>query len=131
MKMRFSLAVVVVLVGISVSGLAQQKIRVKRSPPDRTAKKMTAPMGKSAGVGTSSAANSKDLQALEHQTARSSVPRSTAKKTPGAAAVKPVQVKDKASPPINLGGGGGAKGSGLTRQNSNPYKGRLKQKYGR
>lgn len=129
MKTRFCLAVAVALLVISVSGMAQQKIRVKHTPPDKTARKTVAPIGKTPGTGLSTNANSKDLQALERQTAKSSAPRSGGKKTPGAAAMKPI--KDKPNPPINLGGGGGANASGLSRQNSNPYKGRLKQKYAR
>jgi hypothetical protein len=127
--MRFSLVVALLLVGISASGVAEEKFKVKHTPPDKTAKKTTAPMGKSASVGTSTAANSKDLQALEHQTAKSSMPRTAGKKSAGAASVKPI--KDKPNPPINLGSGGGASGGGSGRQGSNPYKGRLKQKYGR
>jgi len=126
--MRFSLVVAVLLVGISATGVAQEKFRVKHTPPDKTAKKTTVPLGKSS-VGTSTGANSKDLQALEHQTAKSSMPRTAGKKPAGAAAIKPI--KDKPNSPINLGSGGGASGGSLGRQSANPYKGRLKQKYGR
>lgn len=125
--MRFSLAIAVLLVGLSASGMAeQQKFKVKRTPPDKT-KKATVPAPRS-GVGSSGGANSKDLQALEHQTAKSSAPRTAGKKSAGAAAIKPI--KDKPNPPINLGSGGGASGGGAAR-GGNPYKGRLKQKYGR
>lgn len=125
--MRLSLVVAVLLVGLSASGMAQQqKFKVKRTPPDKT-KKSTVPLPKS-GTGASGGANSKDLQALEHQTAKSSAPRATGKKSAGAASIKPV--KDKPNPPINLGGGGGASAGGGGR-GGNPYKGRLKQKYGR
>jgi energy-converting hydrogenase Eha subunit F len=128
--MRFSLALAIVIVAASLSGFAQQKneLRVKPAPKDHTAKKSTvAPGGKSGVAGTSAASNLKNLQALEHQTAKTSASRSTVRKTPATAAVKPV--KDKQAPPIKEGGV--AKGTNLTRQNSNPYKGRLKQKYGR
>lgn len=125
--MRLPLVAAVLLVGISATGVAQQKFRVKHTPPDKAAKKSGSPIGKSAG-GTSASANSKDLQALEHQTAKSSAPRTAGKKSAGAAAIKPI--KDKPNPPINLGGGGGASGGG-GRAGGNPYKGRLKQKYGR
>lgn len=124
--MRFSLVVVVLLVGISASGVAQEKFKVKHTPQEKT-KKTAVPMGKSASLGNSTSANSKDLQALEHQTARSSAPHAGGKKTSGAM-IKPI--KDKPNPPINLGSGGGASG-GTSGRAGNPYKGRLKQKYGR
>jgi hypothetical protein len=127
MKIRFAVAVGVALLGISVSGLAQQKIRVKHTAPDKTARKTVAPIGK--GASASTTANSKDLRALEQQTARTAAPRTATKKAPGAATVKPI--KDKPTPSMNLGGGGGTSGSGSGRQGANPYKGRLKQKYSR
>src|SRR5271166_5110377 len=82
LKMRFSLAVAVVLVGISVSGLAQQNntFRVKHSAPERAPKK-SAPLGKTAvSPATASSANSKDLQNLERQTVRASAPSRSAGK---------------------------------------------------
>lgn len=124
-----SLALAVVIACISVSGMAQEKnaFRVKPSAPDKTARKTAVPAGKSATVGTSAAANSKDLQTLEHQTARSSAPHAARTKMPKAAAVKPI--KDKPTPPIKVGGANN--GGTLNHQSSNPYRGRLKQKYGR
>lgn len=126
--MRFPLAVAVVTLGISVSGLAQHNgtLKVKRSAPEKTTKH-SAPMGKTAA--TSSSADARDLQTLEHQTAKTTAsPRAVAKKAPAkASALKPI--KDKPSPPINFGGTGGAKGSRTTSQSSNPYKGRLRQKH--
>jgi hypothetical protein len=128
--MRFPLAVTVVVVGISVSGLAQQNgtLKVKRSAPEKTTKH-SAPMGKTASAATSTSANARDLQTLEHQTAKTTAPpRAVGKKAPAkASALKPV--KDKPSPPINFGGTGGAKGSRTTSQSPNPYKGRLRQKH--
>ena len=126
--MRFSLAVAVVLVGISVSGLAQQNetFKVKRSAPEKAPKK-SAPIGTTAGPATASGANSKQLQSLERQSARGYASRSAKKATPGtSAALKPV--KDKPNPPINFGGTGGGKNAGMTNQGANPYKGRLRQK---
>ena len=123
------LALAVIVAGISLSGMAQEKspFRVKHSAPEKPAKAVV-PAGKSATVGTSSAANSKDLQTLERQTARSSSsPHATGTKMPKTAAVKPI--KDKSNPPIKVGSAGN--GGGLTHQGSNPYKGRLKQKYAR
>ncbi|HYW39437.1 MAG TPA: hypothetical protein VE957_15085 [Terriglobales bacterium] len=126
--MRFLLAVAVVLVGISISGLAQQNntFKVKRSAPEKAPRSV--PIGKTASPANGSAANSKDLQTLERQTVKSSAPsRSAGKRTPGtASALKPV--KDKPNPPINFGGTGGGKRAGLTKQGADPYKGRLKEK---
>ena len=131
LKMRFSLAVAVVLLGISVSGLAQQNntIKVKRSAPEKAARK-SAPVGKTASP-IASSSTSKELQNLERQTAKTSASsRSAGKRTPGAGSgLKPV--KDKSNPPINFGGTGGGKGGGTSNQGSNPYKGRLKQKHAR
>ena len=129
--MKFWLAVVVVLVGVSVSGLAQQNntFRVKRSAPEKASKK-TAPVGKTAaGPATASTATSKDLQNLERQTAKASAPpRSAGKKTAGTgSALKPV--KDKPTPPINFNGAGGGKKAGTTGQSSNSLKGRLRQRH--
>ena len=125
-KMRFSLAVTVVLVGISVSGLAQQDntFKVKHSAPEK-ASKPSAPVGKTAGT-TASAANAKNLQALEHQTARTTAP-SAGKKT--APALKPV--KDKPNPPINFGGTGGGKSAGTTNPGSKSNRTRVRQKHTR
>lgn len=129
--MKFSLAVAVVLVGISVSGLAQQNnaLKVKRSAPEKAPRSVPMPTAKAGGATTASAANAKNLQAIEHQTAQTSAPsRSAGKKTPGtAAALKPV--KDKPTPPINFNGTGSGKSAGTTTQAVNPYKGRLKQKH--
>jgi len=126
--MRFSLAVTVVLAGISISGLAQQSntFKVKHSAPEK-ASKPSAPVGKTAGT-TASAANAKNLQALEHQTARTTAPSaSPGKKT--APALKPV--KDKPNPPINFSGTGGGKSAGTTNHGSNSHSGRVRQKHTR
>ena len=124
------LAVAIVVAGISLSGIAQEKstFRAKHSPPEKAAKPIPLPAGKSATVGTSAAANSKDLQTLERQTAKSSgAPHATGTKMPKTAGVKPI--RDKSDPPIKVGSTGNA--SGLNHQGANPYKGRLKQKYNR
>ena len=128
-KMRFSLAVVVVLVGISVSGLAQQDntFKVKHSVPEK-ASKPSVPMGKTAGPTSASAANAKNLQAIEHQTAKTTAPSGSAgKKT--APALKPV--KDKPNPPINFSATGGGKSAGTTNHGSNSHSGRVRQKHTR
>jgi hypothetical protein len=128
--MRFSWAVAAVLVGVSMSGWAQQNkaFKVKPSSTEKAPKSsVSVPLGKTAGPATGSG-NSKDLQTLERQTAKSSMPaRSAVKKTPGTgSALKPV--KDKPNPPINFGAAGG-KSVGTANQGANPYKGRLKQKH--
>jgi hypothetical protein len=128
-KMRFSLAVAVVLAGMSVSGWAQQNntFKVKPAHPEKAAKP-SAPIGKAGGTATAASANAKELQTAEHQSARGPASSRSAgnagkKTTP---ALKPV--KDKPNPPINFNGSGGAKTAGLANQSSNPYRGRLKQK---
>ena len=127
-KMRFSLAVAVVLVGISVSGLAQQTFKAKHSAPEKAPRK-SAPIGKTASP-VASNATSKELQNLEHQTAKTSASsRSAGKRTGTGSAIKPV--RDKSNPPINFGGTGGGKGARTGAQSTNPYKGRLKQKHAR
>ncbi len=130
--MRFSLAVAVVLAGISVNGLTQPKstFKVKPSHAADRAAKPNAPVGRTAATpATASAATSRDLQNLERQTAKVSAPsRSAGKRTPGkASGLKPV--KNKPNPPINFGGTGGSKSPGMTHQGANPYKGRLRQKH--
>jgi hypothetical protein len=131
--MKYSFAAAAVLFGFSISAFAQQSAQYGSVPhkvkPSTTQKPVkstaVAPTGKSAGAGTSSAANAKDLQAIEHQGAKTSAHRSAGKKGPGAgAAIKPV--KEKPNAPINFGGNGGK--AGLSNQSSNPYRGRLKQK---
>ena len=125
--MRFPLVVAVVLVSISVSGLAQQNntLKVKHSAPEK-APKTGVPISKTAGPTTASAANARNLQALEHQTAKTTAPsQSAGKKT--APALKPV--KDKPNPPINFGGTGGGKSAGTSNPGSNSHKGRVRQKH--
>jgi len=129
--MKFSVTVAVVLVGISVSGLAQQNstLKVKHSAPEKAPRSVPMPTTKTGGATTASAANAKNLQAIEHENLKTSASsRSAGKKTPGtAAALKPV--KDKPTPPINFNGTSGGKSAGTTTQPANPYKGRLKQKH--
>ncbi len=124
------LAVAILIAGMSLNGMAQETntYKSKHPAPGKAAKPAPVPVGKSATVGTSSANNSKDLQTLERQTARTSVaPHTAGTKMPKTAAVKPI--KDKSDPPIKVGNAGNA--NGLNHQSSNPYKGRLKQKYNR
>src|SRR5271157_5598701 len=129
--MRFSLAVAIILAVISANSLAQQKgtLKVKPSAPEKEKKAVpiaNAPAGKSASPASASAANAKNLQALEHQTARSSGTRPAGKKAGTASALKPV--KDKPNPPINFNGTGRHKSAGTTNAGSDPYRGRLRQK---
>jgi hypothetical protein len=125
--MRFSLAVTALLMSISVSGMAQQKnqFKVKPSTPEKTRKSAPLPVGKSGGGTTASGSNAKDLQAVEHQTARTSGTHAGGKKT--APAIKPVKERSDSNPPINFNSGG-AKSPGMINQGTNPYKGRLRQK---
>jgi hypothetical protein len=130
-KMRFSLAVAVVVAGISVGVLAQQSdaaFKVKSSPPEKKAKPLAMPTGKTSPSATSSGgANARDLQTLENQTKKTATMKAPGTKTPGkAAALRPV--KDKPNPPMNFNGTSGSK-TPMTNQGSNPYKGRLRQKH--
>jgi len=129
--MRFSLAVAVVLAGVSVSGLAQQNNTFKVSPSHTTAQKKSAPIGKTTAspVATSTAA-SRELQSVEHQTAKSAtLSRSAGQRSGGKSpALKPA--RNKPNPPINFAGTGGGNRTKTTTQGSNPYKGRLKQSHG-
>src|SRR5208337_856317 len=133
-KMRFSLAVAVALASLSVSGLAQQNntFKVKPSHTEK-APRSSVPINKTGmGPASTSASANKDLKSLEHQTAQASAPiRPAGRRTPGKApALRPA--KTKSNPPINFNGSGGARHEGVAgqaSQSSNPYKGRLKQKY--
>jgi hypothetical protein len=125
--MRFSLAVAVVVAGISVSGVAQQNstFKVKHSAPEK-APKSSAPIAKASTPATASATESKDLKNLEQQTAKTAASHPSGGKAP---ALK--LAKDKPNPPINFGGGGGngaAKTSTATNQSASPLAGRLKKK---
>src|SRR3984893_8630199 len=129
LKMRFSLAVAIVLAGISLSGLAQETFKVKGSAPEKAPRK-SAPVGKTASP-VASNGTSKELQTLERQTVKTSASsRSVGKKTPGTGSgLKPV--KDKSNPPINFGGTGGGKGGGKRIHSWTPKKARVKQKNAR
>jgi hypothetical protein len=124
--MKYLLGLAVVVVGIGVNGLAQQNGTVKVTPSAhvKTPKSAPMPMGKE----TSSAANAKELKAIENQTAKTpGTAQSAGKKTPAKAPpLKPV--KDKPNPPINFGGTSASKTPGTNHQGSSGYKGRLKQK---
>jgi hypothetical protein len=119
--------VAVLLASAAVSGVAQQKntFKVKPSPSETKASKSKAPIGPTGNTTSASAANAKDLNAIEHESLKSEAPKSSGKKSP---ALKPV--KDKPDPPINFNGNS-AKGSGTVNQGANPYKGRLRQKHTR
>jgi len=134
--MRHLLTAAVVVAGLSLSGMAQngnaQKTHPFKVKPSNVDAKVKKPgKGKGAGAGpaktpgsTAAASNAKDLQNIEHETAKAAVASRTTKRTSGAV-LKPA--KDKPNPKISFNGGAG-KGGGMTRQSSNPYKGRLKQK---
>ncbi len=136
--MRYWLTVAAMVAGVTLSGVAQngnaQKahpFKVKPSNVDAKVKIPKSGKGKGAGAapgkmpGSSTASsNAKDLQNVERETAKATVASHSSKRTSGAV-LKPA--KDKPNPKISFNGGAG-KGGGMTRQSSNPYKGRLKQK---
>jgi hypothetical protein len=125
--MKFSWAVTVALLGISLSGWAQQNnpYKVKNSTPGKKSASRTAtPV-------TTSGNPSRDLQALERQQAKASA-STTATNTPGTAALKPVQ--EKPNHPMNLKGSGEGKiphkSSGLkNNRGKDPFAGRLREKH--
>ncbi|MBZ5613970.1 MAG: hypothetical protein LAO23_08185 [Acidobacteriia bacterium] len=122
--MRFSLAVAIALVGMSLSGWAQQNNTFKvKHAATKTPK--SAPIGKTTPGPTASNSASKDLEKLERQSAK---PAGVARPAGRAPALK--AAKDKPNPPINFSGTGGSRRPGTTNQSSNPYKGRLRQKNG-
>jgi hypothetical protein len=104
--MRFSLAVAVVLAAISASGWAQQdQFKVKSSTPVEK-KAAPLPVGKTAGSGTADA-NAKNLQALEHETAKT-YGRSGSVAKKAAPPLKPL--RSESNPPISFSSSGSAKG---------------------
>lgn len=123
--MRVSWAVAVALVGVSLSGWAQQNNTFKVKHTATKAPK-SAPLGKTTASPASTSA-SKELQRVERETAKSAATRSAGPKTAGTGpALKPA--KDKPNPPINFGGTSGGKGARTNNKGADPYKGRLRQK---
>jgi cytoskeletal protein RodZ len=123
--MRFSLAVAVVLVGMSLSGWAQQNTFKVKPAPTKAPK--SAPIGKTAVSPTASTSASKELQSVERQSAKSPASaRSAGPRTGKGPALRPA--RNQRNPPINFSGAGGGKGARTTTHGSNPYKGRLKEK---
>jgi hypothetical protein len=122
--MRSWLAIGTLLVGVSVSGLAQQNntYKIKPSAPEKPAKSV--PVGKMGSGTSAAAANDKALQNAEHQSGKGLASKSPAQKP---ATLKPI--KDKPNPPINFSGASGGKGTGAGHQSSDPYRGRLRQKH--
>src|SRR5271163_2156437 len=103
--MRFSWAISVVVVGLSVSGLAQQNNTFKyKSPAPQHAAKQSAPPIKMTGPATPAAANAKNLRSIEHQSGNNG-PHAAKNPTAKTPALKPV--KEKPNPPINFGGTNG------------------------
>jgi hypothetical protein len=130
--MKFSWAVAIVVIMVSVACWAQQSdtFKLKKSPPEKLPRSL--PVGNMTTGPTAASANAKELQKLEQQTAKASEPApSSAKKTLASTAKPAFAIKleqDKPNPPINFGGTGGAKATGLVNQGPNPFAGRLKQK---
>jgi hypothetical protein len=123
--MRFSLAVAVVVVGMSLSGWAQQNTFKVKPAPTKAPK--SAPIGKTAASPTASTSASKELQNVERQSAKPPASaRSAGPRTGKGPALKPA--RNKPNPPINFNGTGGGKGARSTNRGSDPYKGRLKEK---
>ncbi len=124
--MRFSLAVAVALVGMSLSGGAQQNNTFKVKPAPTKAPR-SAPIGKTTASPTASTPASKELQNVERQSAKPLASARSAGPRTGKGPA-PKTARNKPNPPINFGGTGGGKGARSTNRGSDPYKGRLKQK---
>jgi hypothetical protein len=123
-KMRVLAAVTAVLLALSATGIAQNSSKGTNSSKSSTrAPKSTLPV-KSGGAASTSG-NAKNLQNIEHETAKTAGKSEKAARAPKPVAMKPE--KDR-STPINFGGKSGDS-IGTTKQ-GNPYKGRLKQKGG-
>ena len=122
--MRVLAAVAVVLVGLSASGMAQTYSKgTNSSKSSAKAPKSTLPAKTLNGANTSG--NAKNLQNIEHETAKTAGKSEKSRRAPKSVALKP----EKSNAPINFGKKSGG-GVGTTKQASNPYKGRLKQKGG-
>jgi hypothetical protein len=135
--MRLSLIWALLVAGLSYGALAQNnnnneyrlspdgQFHVKKLPSEKAHKTVsTVPLAGSHN-GSASSANAKDLNTLEHQSAKGEGSHTASRKS--GSAFKPV--KDKPNTPINFNGSGGAKGPGMTNQGPNPYKGRLRQRH--
>ena len=128
--MRFWFNLAAVVVGVGLTGLAQDtpkqfhakptgEFKVKeqvKEPKEEITHSTTSPPS---GKGESS---ERQLQKIEQQKVKATP---HPKKVP-AAAMK--ADRDKPNPKINFGGGTGTKNASLNNQGTNPYKGRLKQK---
>jgi hypothetical protein len=126
--MTFSRQVAIVVITLGVGCWAQQSdtFKVKKSAPEKLPRSL--PAGKTATGPTAASTNAKDLQKLEHQTAKASEPPQSSGTKTIASTVK--LERDKPNPPINFAGTSGAKptGTGMINQGPNPFAGRLKQK---
>jgi len=136
--MRFSLAVAFAWIAIGGSGLTQQSatfVKVKPSSSEKVKQSAPLSVGRSTGpVTTASAANARDLQALEHHNAIKPLPSSpttqkgssqpAGKKT--AAALTPAKEKN---PPMNFGASLAPKDSGLEHKGADPLDGRLRKRH--
>jgi hypothetical protein len=124
--MRLLAAVAVVLVGLSASGVAQTNSNSKGTNSSKSSTrppKSTVPM--KAGNGGNTSGNAKNLQSIEHETAKTAGKSEKSQRAPKPVALKP-EKGSNSNAPINFGGKSGG-GIGTTKT-GNPYKGRLKQK---
>jgi hypothetical protein len=123
--MRFWWAVPVALVALTVSGWADKDpFKPKHSHPEKVAKP-SAPLPRAARTAKGSGSTAKDLNGVERQ----AVKASSGKKAGRAKGARIKPVKDKPVGAINSGSKSGGKKLEPTRQGSNPYRGRLRQKH--
>jgi hypothetical protein len=125
MRMRVLAGAAVMLLGFSVSGVAQNYSKgAGSSKSGMKEPKSTAAMK---GSGANASSSEKNLQNIEHQQVKSAGKSDKTARAPKQVAMKPE--KSPNNPPINFGGK--SDNIGTTKQPSNPYKGRLKQKGGK
>jgi hypothetical protein len=128
--MKFSFSLAAVVVGVGLTGVAQDTPRQFHAKPTgefkvkEQVKEPKEEINHSAAQPASGKGESSErqLQKIEQQKVKATPhPKKLA-----AAGLKPEQ--SKPNPKINFGGGTGTKNASLNNQGTNPYKGRLKQK---
>ena len=126
--MRSRLAIAALVLGVTISGLAQKSNTFKVKSTPEKAPRQSPPMAKTGAGTTTTATNARNLQAIERSNSKVPASSRSAHKSAGKSAtgLKTVKTQDK-NPPINAGGGTG-KSTGLMTKSSNPMQGRLKQK---
>ena len=124
-EMRFVLAVMAVLAGMSVIGVAQSQPNQFKVKTSKAVAEPKSTATVKAPTATTSSSTSKELRSVERETPKAGGAAHPAKTAPKTTAMK--SSKSDKNPPMNFGGKGNGGGVGTTRQPS-AYKGRVKQK---